>query len=828
MSELVRGMRSPSRSRAAWAVVLLALVFETGCAARWAYRQGQGEARKGNWDLAVARFTRALQKDPDNIGYKIALENARIQASRQHYELGKRHLLAEELDKAAEELQIAANYDPANKSASDDLSIVQARIRNRDLERRRLSEFDTIKARAQAGPGPLPVLSPQSNAPISIKFENTSLQKILETMGRLAGVNVLFDSTFRDKTVSVDLRNETFQNALDRLTFVNRLFYKILDPSTIIVVDESAAKRRTYDERVLRTFYLENAETKDVETLIKTGIGSQTLTVVSNATLGAMTVFGTPDEIAVAERLVELHDKARGEVMVELEILEVNRNKLKQYGIELSNYTVGATFAPTGAAGEAGDGVTNIRAQVLSSLNVSDFVLSIPRGILVRFLQNEDTSRILANPRLRAAEGKKTSLRIGTEVPIPVTTFTATQAGTSSFAPATSFNYKNVGVNLEITPRVNPNGDITLEMDAEFSSIGADRNVGTGANPLNVPTFLTRKVTGTLRLHDGETTLLGGLLQGLDTDTFAGILGVQSIPILNKILTSRKKTHEDQEIMMSITPHLVRAPKVTTADLQSVLIGTRELTRMGAGARPQLGVPEDQLAPPVGTTPSPVAPTPPPATPPLGAPAPGSLSPPVPPPGAPPLIPPASGVGPPAGVAPPVQPAPNPSPSPITGVPQEEASATIGGSPGSIGPGPLPGGAGGVAAAVLSPAEIRIPVGGTGTVGLVVMGAQDLRGVDMTMTYDPAVLEAQDVSPGPLLTLDGSPVGVNRGMESGRVRAQFTRASGSAGSGVVAAVTFRALRAGVVTVTVEGLSLTTGTSTTNVPVAAVSRIRVGQ
>jgi hypothetical protein len=133
-----------------------------------------------------------------------------------------------------------------------------------------------------------------------------------------------------------------------------------------------------------------------------------------------------------------------------------------------------------------------------------------------------------------------------------------------------------------------------------------------------------------------------------------------------------------------------------------------------------------------------------------------------------------------------------------------------------------------VAAAVLSPAEIRIPVGGTGTVGLVVMGAQDLRGVDMTLTFDPAVLEAQDVAPGPLLTLDGSPVGVNRGLESGRVRAQFTRAAGSAGSGVVATVTFRALRAGVVTATVEALSLTTGTSTTRVPVAAVTRIRVAQ
>jgi general secretion pathway protein D len=827
-------MAENRRSWVAAALLAVAMLAGAGCAAKHAYRQGQGEAKKGNWDMAVARFTRALQEDPDNIGYKIALENARIQASRQHYDVARRHLLAVELEQAAQELQIAANYDPGNKSAADDLVLVQERIRVRDLEKRRLSEYDMLKERAQAGPGPLPVLAPQSTAPISIKFENTSLQKILETMGRLAGVNVLFDTQYRDKTVSVDLRNETFQNALDRLTFVNRLFYKVLDPNTIIIVDETAAKRRTYDERVLRTFYLENAETKDVETLIKTGIGSQTLTVVSNANLGAITVFGTPDEILVAERLVDLHDKARGEVVVELEILEVNRNKLKQYGIELSNYSAALTFSPTGSPGEDGGAVTNIRPYLLSSLNVSDFVVSLPRSILVRFLQNEDTIRLLANPRLRAAEGKKTNLRIGTEVPIPVTTFTSTQAGSSTFAPATSFNYKNVGVNLEITPRVNPNGDITLEMDAEFSSIGADRNVGTGANPLNVPTFLTRKVTGTLRLHDGETTLLGGLLQGVDTDSFVGILGVQSIPILNKILTSRTKRHEDQEIMMSITPHLVRAPKVTAQDLQSVYIGTRELTRLGA--RPPIGAPGDDVAPVVGASPSPSSAVPlsgPSPSP--GAPAPGSVMPPVPPPGAPPIIPPASGVGSPAGVAPPVLPRPSPSPGPITDVPQDEASATMPVGPaGARSPAASAAAASGAAlptgtaTAVLSPADVRIPVGGTGAVGLVIMGAQDLRGVDVTVTYDPAVLEAQDVAPGPLLTLDGSPVGVNRGLESGRVRAQFTRAAGAAGSGVVASVTFRALRAGIVTVAAETLNLTTAAGTTSVPVTSVAHIRVAQ
>jgi general secretion pathway protein D len=803
--------------------VALALVFEMGCAARMAYRAGQNESRKGNWDLAVARFTRALQKDRDNIGYKIALENARIQASRQHYELAQRHLRADELDKAAEEVQIASNYDPANKSAADDLLIIQQRIRLREEEKRRLSEFDTLKARAQAAPPPVPVLSPQSAVPISIKFDNTSLQKILETMGRLAGVNVLFDEGYRDKTVTVDLRNEKFQDALDRITFVNRLFYKVLDPSTIIIVPEAAAKRRTYDERVLRTFYLENAEVKDVENLIKTGIGSSTLTVVSNPTLGAITVFGTPDEIAVAERLVGLHDKARGEVVVELEILQVDRHKLKNYGIELSNYQIQATFAPTGSAGELAGGFTNLRAQVLSSLNVSDFVLSIPSTVLMRFLQNEDTLRILANPRLRAAEGKRTSLRIGTEVPIPVTTFTATQAGTSTFAPATSFNYKNVGINLELTPRVNPNGDITMEMDAEFSSIGADRNVGTGNNPLNVPTFQTRKVTGTLRLHDGETTMLGGLLQGTDTETLAGLLGLQSIPILNKVLTSRKTEHSEQEIMISITPHLVRAPKITAADLQPVLIGTRELTRLGT-ARPQFGLPEDQLAPPVGAPTVPAAtPTP---TPPPGAAVPGTLQPPVPPPGAPPVIPPASGVGPPAGVTPPVAPPPSPSPSPVAeaSVPAGAPSATIPTSPTEGGPAQGPARP---MSAVFSPTDVRIPVGGTGTVGLVVMGVQDLRGVDISITYDPAVLEAQDVSPGPLLTLDGAPVGVNRGLESGRLRARFTRTTGSAGSGVVATMTFRGLRSGAATVSAESLTLTTGTGPVAVPVAGAARVTVG-
>jgi general secretion pathway protein D len=398
-------------------------MLSAGCAARSAYRQGRNEARKGNWDLAVARLTVALQKDPDNIEYKIALENAKIQAGRYYYLDGLKQLAAEDLVRAADSLEIATKYDPSNKSASDDLEIVRKKIREREQEKQRLSEFDAMKSRAQAARVPLPVLSPRSPVPITIKFSEHSLQKIFESLGKLAGVNVLFDQDFRDKKYSVSLSNATFQEALDQLTFVNRLFYKVLDQNTIIIVPETPQKRRTYDENLIRTFYLQNAEVNETLNQVKTLAGIQKAT--GNPTLGAITVMGTPDELALAERIIEANDKAKGEVMIEVEILNVDVTKAKNYGLQLSSYGAGLTFSPTGGTsplpgggsevsiGTGGSGFTNVRAQLLSSLNLSDFIVSVPAQIFAQFLQTDSSTRILASPRLRAAEGKKTSLKIG-------------------------------------------------------------------------------------------------------------------------------------------------------------------------------------------------------------------------------------------------------------------------------------------------------------------------------------------------------------------------------------------------------------------------------
>jgi len=772
--------------RSGVALMLAGGLLGTGCAAGNAYRQGQKEARNGNWDLAVARLTRALEESPGNIKFKIALENARIQASRFHQKQARKHLAADELDRAAEELGIASRYDPSNEAAAAELRVVRERIRKREEEKERRAQLESMKSRAQAARVPLPVLSPRSAVPITLHFTETSLEKVFETLSKVSGVNILFDEGFRDKRDSVNLTGVSFQDALELITFKNRLFYKVVDQNTIIIVPESPAKRRSYDELLVRTFYLENAEANDTLTLVKniTGITK----AANNVPLNAITLMGTADQLALAARVIEANDKARGEVLVEVEIIEVNRTRMKEYGIELANYTAGVSFSPTGASGETAGGLTNIRAHLLSSFNLADFVVSIPSGLLTSFLQTDDTVRLLASPRLRAAEGKKTSLKIGTEVPIPVTTFTATQAGASTFAPATSFQYRNVGVNLEMTPKITATGEITLEVSAEFSLLGENRNVGTGENPINVPTFFTRNVNGILRVREGQTTLIGGLVQGRETDSLKGVVGLQSIPLLNKVFTSRNKQKEEQEVIISLTPHLVRAPKLTEEDFAPTFAGTLERVNVPS-ARPSLFGPEE---------PTPTLPPAPAATP--------SASPEPDAPGR--RQAPTAAV--PEAVPEPSAPAGEPSAAPLA-APSPPPSGPPGGRPPT---------------ALFSPAEAHVKAGETASLSVVVLNASGLLGAEIVVSFDPVLIEALEAAPGPLLTLDGSPVNTERNIEPGRVRVRLTRGAATAGSGAVATLTFKGLQGGTAIVAVQSVILVTETGAAQPMLPGPARIRV--
>jgi general secretion pathway protein D len=500
----------------------------------------------------------------------------------------------------------------------------------------------------------------------------------------------------------------------------------------------------------------------------------------------------------MAERIIDSNDKARGEVLVEVRILEVNRQDFKRWGIDLSNYTAAMTLSPTGAENEVTAGLLNLRAHLLSSLNQSDWIVSIPSTIFARFLENDSSVRILASPRLRAAEGKKAELKIGTEVPIPVTSYTVgTGGGVGGYLPATSFQYRNVGVNLTLEPRVAASGDVTLQMTAEFSLLGDDRNVGSNDNPINVPTFLTRNVVGTLRLRDGETGLIGGLLLGRDAKSFSGAIGVSSIPVIGKLFGNNTRTVDESEVLISMTPRIVRAPKVTEEDMVPLRVGTQEVPKVEGIRGSLFGEPEPSAQPQNG----PAAPPPPngaasPVQRPLGT--------------APP--PPATGA--PAPPTQPIIPPPGPAVTPPGAGPDTPAVSP------AASPDARP------ANAILSPPEVVLQVGQTGAVAVVVVGARDVMGIDMSLVWDATLAEVTDVAAGSLLGLEGVPVSAERGIESGRARVRFSRATGVTGSGAVAAITLRGLKAGSGSIVVESLALVRTGGTTPLAPPAPGRLAV--
>jgi general secretion pathway protein D len=789
---------SPRSSKSIILVGLLACTLGVGCAARRDYREARVAARHGDWDLAVARLMRAVERDPNNIRYRMELEDARTRASRAHAEKAHKRLAEDDLNGAIEEMDIASKLEPSNAKLAGELEALQSRKAKREAEQQKQSDFDAALERARAATYPVPVLSPRSRSAFDLKFQDTAMEKVFDSLGRIAGVNIIFDPDVRgkEKAISVDLKGVTFEEALDQLTLTNKLFYKVLDGNTLLLAADTPQKRKAYEEMVLRTFYLQNVDKPEevVSVVTKMLSGSRTLKaqVLAAKDRPIITMLGTPDQVALADRIIKALDKPRGEVLVEVRILEVSRNRLKNYGIALSNDSASVLFSPTGADQEItkdtnGNQSTNLRANLVSSLNLSDFVVSIPASIFSRFLQTDSTVRLLASPRLRAGEGKKTTLKIGTKVPIPQTSFTAYGGGTgtggtaSPYTPYTSFNYQDVGVELEFTPKVNPNGDILLdEFRATFSLLGEDRSVG---GDLKIPVILSREIGGTLRLRDGETSLIGGLIQGREAESMSGILGLQSIPLVNKILGSQNRGKDESEILISLTPHLVRGPTVMAEDLEALPVGTQEHPRV-PGARPALfgeEPAEEATSSEKGAAPAE----------PGGAPQPEVSAP-------------SSATAP----APSALPAP-PTGPPVSGPPTSEEGAALsptGEPPGTAGPRQ-----GQELSAQLSPVRVSLAPGSTARISLIARGLREATAVEAVLVQDSDVVEVGSMVPGALLTLGGAPAQLSSQRQGNRITVNVALTApgpGVTGSGAIVVLTLTGKAAGQTNLRLESLVVT--------------------
>ena len=707
---------SVPRQWLALAIVAIVVVTASACSAGRAFRRGEASAQMGDWDAAVAYFTRAVQENPGRVDYKIALERAMLTASRAHVTRARKFEDQGELSAAALEYRKASEFDPSNRQAAAKMVQLERTIRDQIEAARPRPAIERMREQARAELAP-PLLNPASDEPLQMQFIDASLRDIIDFIGSATGINVSYDQQFQDRQYSVQLADVTVDDALNQILSANQSFFKVVNARTIIVIPDTPQKRAQYEEQVIRTFYVSHADVQELAQLISTVIRVPQMAVqpmvAVNKTANSITIRATTAVAAVIERILEANDKPLAEVMIDVEILEVDRARVKQFGLELSQYAISGIFSPEVVP--PADGTTpffNLNT-ITRGVSTADFYLAVPAAV-VRFLETDSQTRLIAKPQLRGQEGQQLTLNLGEDFPVPTTAFSPIATGGAAVNPLTSFNYRPVGIILEMTPRVTYEGEVILDLTIESSSVGT--NVSVAGTEL--PRFLSRRVVTMLRLRDGESNLLAGLLQEEERRSMRGFPGVLSLPILRRLFSSTDDTISQTDIVILLTPRIIRTHELTQEDLSPIFIGTQQ--NIGLTGPPPLIASSPEAGPeaagagtppvgdpaaPVGTTPTPTVPA---GTTPL------------------PTQPPGAGTAPRPGMpTPAVEPAPAEPPPAMP--PEAEVPATAA----------VPGGA----AILVTPPGLEFRIGGGPyTVPISVSGMSQMSTVTITLTYNPAVL----------------------------------------------------------------------------------------
>ena len=574
------------------ATLLALALLAAGCVTT-GMRAGQLAEQGQDPDKAVVEYTKVLKAHPDNREAHLSLERAKLRAALEHYNRGLRMRNGGRLDEALVELQIASELNPASGDVESALADVRTQLRTKvAVTREGKTQLETLIDRSRDLP-PLGVdLPADARVPAVLTFRDASARDVFTALGRFATVNVVFDPTYRDQPVTIDLRNSTLEAALQAVAASTRNFYRVTAQRTITVVPDTPAKRREYEEEVVRTFFLSNADLKETMDMLRVVVDIRR--VATSAATNAITIKDTPERIAAASRIITAIDKARPEVVIDVELLEVDRTRLRDYGLQLASPGDPEPIGIDGAAAiRSGQTVRSLR-----SLTSSDILLTNLPGLYYKLLKADHNTRTLANPQLRASEGIAAQAKFGERVPVPVSTFTPIATGGVAQQPITSFNYENVGVSIDITPRTHHDDNVTLALKITVSSIS-------GAGFGGLPTFGNREISTSIRLKDGETNLLAGLIRDDERRTMEGVPGLVDIPVVGRLFARSKKESQETDIVMTLTPRIVRVLDLSESDVRAFKVG-----RDGDGGGP-IELPIPAALPPVAAPPA--------AAPPAGA-----------------------------------------------------------------------------------------------------------------------------------------------------------------------------------------------------------------
>jgi general secretion pathway protein D len=402
--------------------------------------------------------------------------------------------------------------------------------------------------------------------PASLTFRDASSRDVFTGVARLAGISITFDTAFRDSPVTVDLRNASLDDALNTVAGATRTFFRVTAPKTVIVIPDTPAKRREYEEEVVRTFYLSNADLKETMDLLRLVLDARRISPTTAT--NALTIKDTPERIAAASRVLTAIDKARPEVVIDVELLEVNRTRLTEWGLQIASP---GSPGINGSVGIVTDSAGAVTLQTLRSLTASDVLLTNLPSLYYRLLKSDANTRTLANPQLRTSEGTAAQAKFGDRVPIPVTTFAPIATEGTPQQPITSFNYETIGVNIDITPRLHHDDDVSLNLMVSVTNIS-----GTGFGGL--PTFGNREIKTVIRLRDGETNMLAGLIRDEEREALDGVPGLSDIPLVGRLFAHNTKSTTQTDVILTLTPHIIRVLDLTEADLRPFRVGRDSLS----------------------------------------------------------------------------------------------------------------------------------------------------------------------------------------------------------------------------------------------------------
>ena len=587
--------------RAACLSLFLATLLTNACATTNAVKLGESAERAEDFDRAVVEYTRAIRQNPDDRRARLGLDRVKVRASQNHFFRGRRLAAAERYEEAVVEFQIAAELNPSDATADAALRDTRQRLRTKvSVSRGGKTELQAIieRSRDLAPPGlDLPVVS---KLPDSLVFSQAGSRAIFTALARFAGISVVFDPAFRDSTISVDLRNVTLPEALASLTASTRTFFRVTGQRTITIVPDTPAKRREYEEAVVATFFLSNADIKEVIDLLRIVVDVRQISPITTG--NSISLKDTPERIEAAGRLIAAIDKARPEVVIDVELLEIDRSRLLEYGLQIASpLPEGSEGSPTGISGSLDANRADLSLEGLRKLTSADVLVTGVPAIYYRLLKNDANTRTLANPQLRTSEGIAAQARFGDRVPVPVTTFAPIATGGVNQQPITSFVYENIGVNIDILPRTHHNDDVSLSLKVTLSSIS-----GSGFGGL--PTFGNREISTTIRLKDGETNMLAGLIRDDERTSLAGIPGLSDLPFVGHLFANNHRQTQQTDIVLTLTPHIVRVLDLSESDLRPFRLG-RDLP--GAAAPEPAAVPREIQPRDKEFEPSPSAPTPP-------------------------------------------------------------------------------------------------------------------------------------------------------------------------------------------------------------------------